>query len=49
MAPKVPTLYEWLGGAERLNALIVRFYQKVPPTASWNLSSATCRKPTSST
>src|SRR5882757_9427328 len=30
MAPKVPTLYEWLGGAEPLNALIARFYQKVP-------------------
>ncbi len=30
MAPKVPTLYEWLGGAEPLNALIDRFYQKVP-------------------
>ena len=30
MAPKVPTLYEWLGGAEPLNRLIDRFYQKVP-------------------
>jgi hemoglobin len=27
---KVPTLYEWLGGAEPLNRLIDRFYQKVP-------------------
>src|SRR4030088_2820623 len=30
MAPKVPTLYEWLGGAEPLNHLIARFYEKVP-------------------
>ena len=30
MAPSVPTLYEWLGGAEPLRALIARFYQKVP-------------------
>ena len=30
MASKVPTLYEWLGGAEPLNRLIDRFYQKVP-------------------
>lgn len=30
MAPKVPTLYEWLGGAEPLDRLIDRFYQKVP-------------------
>jgi hemoglobin len=30
MAPRVPTLYEWLGGAEPLNRLIDRFYQKVP-------------------
>lgn len=30
MPPKVPTLYEWLGGAEPLNRLIDRFYQKVP-------------------
>jgi hemoglobin len=30
MATKVPTLYEWLGGAEPLNRLIDRFYQKVP-------------------
>ena len=30
MSPKVPTLYEWLGGAEPLNALIARFYEKVP-------------------
>jgi hemoglobin len=30
MATKVPTLYEWLGGAEPLNRLIDCFYQKVP-------------------
>jgi hemoglobin len=30
MTPKVPTLYEWLGGADRLTELITRFYQKVP-------------------
>ena len=30
MATKVPTLYEWLGGAEPLNRLIDRFYQRVP-------------------
>ncbi|HMF65284.1 MAG TPA: group II truncated hemoglobin [Edaphobacter sp.] len=30
MAPTVPTLYEWLGGAEALTRLIDRFYQKVP-------------------
>src|ERR1700761_9525923 len=30
MANKVPTLYEWLGGAGALSALIARFYQKVP-------------------
>ncbi|HTD97474.1 MAG TPA: group II truncated hemoglobin [Edaphobacter sp.] len=30
MATKVPTLYEWLGGAEPLSQLIDRFYQKVP-------------------
>ena len=30
MAPKIPTLYEWLGGAEPLNRLIARFYEKVP-------------------
>jgi hemoglobin len=30
MAPKVPTLYEWLGGGEALARLIDRFYQKVP-------------------
>src|SRR5258707_12983007 len=30
MAPNVPTLYEWLGGAEPLTRLIDRFYQKVP-------------------
>ncbi len=30
MASKVPTLYQWLGGAEPLNRLIDRFYQKVP-------------------
>lgn len=26
----VPTLYQWLGGAEPLRALLERFYQKVP-------------------
>jgi hemoglobin len=30
MTPKVPTLYEWLGGNEVLTRLIDRFYQKVP-------------------
>ena len=30
MASNVPTLYEWLGGAEPLRALISRFYEKVP-------------------
>jgi len=30
MVSKVPTLYEWLGGAEPLNGLISRFYEKVP-------------------
>lgn len=30
MTEKVPTLYEWLGGAEPLQALIARFYEKVP-------------------
>ena len=30
MTEKVPTLFEWLGGAERLKALIERFYEKVP-------------------
>ena len=30
MNPKVPTLYEWLGGAEALDRLIARFYEKVP-------------------
>ena len=30
MASPVPTLYQWLGGAEPLRALIERFYQKVP-------------------
>ena len=30
MVPKVPTLYEWIGGAEPLSRLIDRFYQKVP-------------------
>jgi hemoglobin len=30
MTPKVPTLYEWLGGAEPLSHLIARFYEKVP-------------------
>src|ERR1700733_13036933 len=30
MATKGPPLYEWLGGAEPLNRLIDRFYQKVP-------------------
>jgi len=30
MASTVPTLYEWLGGAEPLTRLIDRFYQKVP-------------------
>jgi hemoglobin len=30
MAPKVPTLYEWLSGSEVLTRLIDRFYQKVP-------------------
>jgi hemoglobin len=28
--PKVPTLFEWLGGSEVLTRLIDRFYQKVP-------------------
>lgn len=26
----VPTLYQWLGGAEPLRALLERFYEKVP-------------------
>lgn len=30
MNPKVPTLYEWLGGGEILDRLIARFYEKVP-------------------
>jgi hemoglobin len=30
MATNVPTLYEWLGGAEPLRALISHFYEKVP-------------------
>jgi hemoglobin len=30
MVPKVPTLYEWLGGGESLNRLIASFYEKVP-------------------
>jgi hemoglobin len=30
MNTKIPTLYEWLGGAEPLKALIARFYEKVP-------------------
>jgi hemoglobin len=30
MASTVPTLYEWLGGADALSALIARFYEKVP-------------------
>jgi hypothetical protein len=30
MAPEVPTLYEWLGGPEPLNAFITRSRQKVP-------------------
>lgn len=30
MAPKVPTLYEWVGGKEVLDRLIDRFYEKVP-------------------
>jgi hemoglobin len=25
----VPSLYEWLGGAEVLNALMVKFYERV--------------------
>ncbi len=29
-APKVPTLYEWLGGIEALLRLTTRFYQRVP-------------------
>lgn len=27
---QVPSLYEWMGGAEILNALMVKFYQRVP-------------------
>ena len=27
---KVPTLFEWMGGAEALNTLMVKFYQRVP-------------------
>jgi len=38
MAIKVPTLYEWLGGAEPLNRLIDRFYQKVPAASAWHVS-----------
>jgi hemoglobin len=30
MTPKVPTLYEWLGGSQVLSRLIERFYLKVP-------------------
>jgi hemoglobin len=30
MTQEVPTLYEWLGGAGPLKALIARFYEKVP-------------------
>ena len=30
MPTPIPTLYEWLGGPEPLNALIARFYEKVP-------------------
>jgi hemoglobin len=30
MTTKIPTLYEWIGGAEPLSRLIDRFYQKVP-------------------
>jgi hemoglobin len=30
MPTPVPTLYEWLGGAEPLSRLIARFYEKVP-------------------
>jgi hemoglobin len=30
MAPKIPTLYEWIGGAEPISRLIREFYQKVP-------------------
>jgi hemoglobin len=29
-AKRVPTLYEWLGGADVLARLIARFYEKVP-------------------
>jgi hemoglobin len=30
MASRIPTLYEWIGGAESLGRLIDRFYKKVP-------------------
>jgi hemoglobin len=30
MAKNIPSLYEWIGGAEPLQHLIDRFYQKVP-------------------
>lgn len=33
MTRKIPTLLEWMGGAEALDALIARFYEKVPQDA----------------
>jgi hemoglobin len=30
MEPKIPTLYDWLGGEEVLTRLIDRFYEKIP-------------------
>lgn len=27
---KIPTLYEWVGGAERIESLFMTFYQRVP-------------------
>ena len=29
-AKEIPTLYKWVGGIERLEALFRRFYERVP-------------------
>ena len=45
----IPSLLEWLGGQEALEALITRFYEKVPADPLLQPLFAKCRKSTSNT